>query len=109
VTTTEDYAKKNPKIVSAVALAFAESVNFMREHPDQTLAIEQQHYPTLSRSILRDSLKFIPLPQNGLQSKKDWNGAVALAQDTGFVKGVKTAPEGVYWTNKYIDVSKLGK
>lgn len=109
LTTTEDYAKKNPQIVTAVATAVAETLNFMREHPNQTLAIVQNHYPTLDKSVLQQSLQFIPIAKNGLQSQKDWDRAVALAQETGFVKGVKAAPEGVYWTNQYIDMSKLGK
>jgi ABC-type nitrate/sulfonate/bicarbonate transport system substrate-binding protein len=109
LTTTDDYAKKNPQIVKAVATAVAESLNFMREHPDQTLSILQAHYPKLSKSALLESLQFIPLAKDGLQSQKAWDRALSLAQETGFVKGVKAVPEGVYWTNQYVDAAKLGK
>ena len=80
----------------------------MRTHPDETLAIEQKHFPKLDKSVLLKSIKFIPFAKNGLQSSDGWARAVKLAGDTGFVKDVKSAPEGEYWTNKYIDLSKVG-
>ena len=75
----------------------------MRDHPDQTLVIEQKHFPKLSKSVLQQSLQFIPFAKDGMQSQKGWDSAVALAQQTGLIQGVTSAPEGVYWTNKYID------
>lgn len=107
LTTTSAYAKAHPDIVKSVATAIAESLNFMRAHPEETLAIEQKHFPKLSKSVLEESLKFIPFAKDGMQSQKGWDAAVALAQQTGFVSGVKSAPEGEYWTNQYIDRSKL--
>jgi NitT/TauT family transport system substrate-binding protein len=107
--TTSSYAEEHPEITKAVATAIAQALNFMRNHPDETLAIEQKHFPTLTKAVLRQSLEFIPFTKDGMQSQKDWDQAVELAQQTGLIHGVTTAPEGVYWTNKFIDTSKLGK
>lgn len=109
LTTTASYAQQNPKITREVATAIAQALDFMRDHPDETLAIEQQHFPKLTKVVLQKSIAFIPFAKDGLQSKQGWDRAVELAQETGFVKGVAAAPEGVFWTNQYIDQSKLGK
>lgn len=108
LTTTNDFAKQHPETTTKVATAVAQALNFMRTHPDETLAIEQKHFPKLDKSVLLKSIKFIPFAKNGLQSSDGWARAVKLAGDTGFVKDVKSAPEGEYWTNKYIDLSKVG-
>lgn len=107
--TTSTYAKAHPDTTKAVAMAVAEGLNFMRAHPNQTLAIEKAHFASLSSSVLEKSLKFIPFAPNGLQSQASWDNAVNLAQGTGVIKGVTSAPEGAYWTNEYIDVAKLGQ
>jgi ABC-type nitrate/sulfonate/bicarbonate transport system substrate-binding protein len=109
LTTTTAYAKQHPDITTKVATSIAEALNFMREHPNKTLAIEQKHFPKLEKTVLLKSLQFIPFAKNGLQSADGWARAVKLAGETGFVKNVKSAPEGDYWTNKFIDLSKLGK
>jgi ABC-type nitrate/sulfonate/bicarbonate transport system substrate-binding protein len=109
LTTTTSYAQEHPEITKAVATAIAQALNFMRNHPDETLAIEQKHFPNLSKTVLQQSLQFIPFAKDGMQSQKGWDSAVSLTQQTGLIQGIKNAPEGVYWTNKYIDTSKLGQ
>ena len=109
LTTTSSYAEQHPQITRGVATAIAQALNFMRNHPNQTLVIEQKHFPTLSKTVLQQSLQFIPFAKDGMQSQKGWDSAVELAQQTGLIQNVKSAPEGVYWTNKYIDGSKLGQ
>ena len=109
LTTTSSYAEQHPQITKEVATAIAQALNFMRDHPDQTLVIEQKHFPKLSKTVLQQSLQFIPFAKDGMQSQKGWDSAVALAQQTGLIQGITSAPEGVYWTNKYIDRSKLGQ
>jgi len=109
LTTTTAYAKAHPQTTRKVATAIAQALNFMRSHPNQTLALEQKHFKTLDKAVLQHSLKLIPFAKDGMQSQKGWDQAVVLAQQTGFIKGVKSAPEGVYWTNKYIERSKLGQ
>ena len=107
LTTTSSYADAHPEIVKSVATSVAQALEFIHTHPDEALALEQKHFPKLDRSVLQQSLAFIPLSKDGMQSQKGWDSAVALAQQTGLIKGVASAPEGVYWTNKYIDQSKL--
>lgn len=107
LTTTTSYAEAHPEIVRSVATAIGQALNFMRTHPDEVLALEQKHFAKLDKSVLQQSLAFISFSKDGMQSQKGWDSAVALAQQTGLIKGVASAPEGVYWTNKYIDQSKL--
>ncbi|MGD0024946.1 MAG: ABC transporter substrate-binding protein [Xanthobacteraceae bacterium] len=109
LTTTSSYAEQHPQITRGVATAIAQALNFMRNHPNETLAIEQKHFPNLSKTVLQQSLQFIPFAKDGMQSQKGWDSAVELAQQTGLIQNVKSAPEGAYWTNKYIDGSKLGQ
>jgi ABC-type nitrate/sulfonate/bicarbonate transport system substrate-binding protein len=109
LTTTSTYAEQHPEITMAVATAIAEALNFMRDHRDETLAIEQKHFQKLDKVVLQKSLEFVSFAKDGMQSQKAWDSAVALAQQTGSIQGITEAPEGVYWTNKYIDASKLGK
>lgn len=107
LTTTTDYAQKNPDVVKKVATSIAQALDFMRSHPDETLAIEQKHFPKLDKAVLQKSLQDIPFAQHGLQSQEAWDSAVKLGNETGFLKGVTAAPGGDFWTNKYIDRSKL--
>jgi len=107
LTTTSSYADANPEIVKSVATAVAQALDFIRAHPEEVLALEQAHFSKLDKAVLQQSLAFIPFSKHGMQSQKGWDSAVALAQQTGLIKGVASAPEGVYWTNKYIDQSKL--
>lgn len=109
LTTTTSYAKAHPQITKDVATAIAEALDFMRAHPNQTLAIEQKHFPKLSTAVLQQSIAFIPFAKDGMQSQAGWDNAVSLAQKTGVLKGVTSAPEGTDWTNQYIDTSKLGQ
>jgi NitT/TauT family transport system substrate-binding protein len=108
MTTTSAYASEHPEITKAVATAIAQALNFMRQHPDETLALDQKHFPTLEKNVLQESLHFIPFTKDGMQSQANWDKAAALAQQTGIIEGVANASEGVYWTNRYIDTSKLG-
>jgi NitT/TauT family transport system substrate-binding protein len=107
LTTTSSYADAHPEIVKSVATSIAQALEFIHTHPDEALALEQEHFSKLEKSVLQQSLAFIPFSKDGMQSQKGWDSAVALAQQTGLIKGVASAPEGVYWTNKYIDQSKL--
>jgi NitT/TauT family transport system substrate-binding protein len=107
LTTTSSYAQKHPRITTDVATAIAQALDFMRKHPKQVLLIEQKHFPKLSKAVLQQSVEFIPFAKDGMQSQAGWSRAVKLAQQTGFIKNVKSAPEGIYWTNKYIDLSRL--
>ncbi|HVA15006.1 MAG TPA: ABC transporter substrate-binding protein [Stellaceae bacterium] len=109
LTTTPAYAQAHPQITTDVATSIAQALNFMRNHPKQTLALEEKHFATLSAAVLQESLEFIPFAKDGMQSRKGWENAVELAQQTGLIKDVKSTPEGVYWTNKYIDRSKLDR
>jgi NitT/TauT family transport system substrate-binding protein len=109
LTTTSSYAEAHPEIVTRVATAIAQALNFMRTHPDEVLVLEQKHFSQLSKSVLQQSVAFTPFAKDGMQSQKGWENAVTLAQQTGLIKDVTSAPEGVYWTNKYIDRSKLDR
>ena len=107
LTTTTSYAHDHPNRTRDVATAIAEAVNFMRDHPNQMIAFEHRHFSKLSKTVLKKSLAIIPLVKDALQSQTNWNRAMSLAQQSYIVKGVKSTPEGVYWTNTYIDRARL--
>lgn len=105
--TTQDQAKSNPKLVTAVATAMAQADDFMREHPEQALAVEHSHFPNYQESVLKDSLTIATFAQHGQQTATQWSNAADVFEKTGQVKGNVTAKEGTDWSNKYIDTSRL--
>lgn len=105
--TSEDFARKDPAAVRKVATAMAEADNFIAAHPDRALAIEQQHFPSYSAAVLRQSLQLVTFAKNGLQTAAGWSDAADVFQGTGLLKQKVQPAEGVDWTNQYIDVSRL--
>ncbi|MCL6594265.1 MAG: ABC transporter substrate-binding protein, partial [Alicyclobacillus sp.] len=105
--TTQGYAQQHPDIVKKVATAIAKADNFMREHPDETLAIEQQHFPKISADVLKQSLQLATFAKDGQQSQQQWENAVHIMKGSGLVTGNITIQEGKDWTNQFIDTKQL--
>ena len=70
LTTTSSYAQRASGYHQGRRDGVAQALNFMRNHPDETLALEQKHFPKLSKTVLQQSLQFIPLTKDGMQSQQ---------------------------------------
>jgi ABC-type nitrate/sulfonate/bicarbonate transport system substrate-binding protein len=104
-----DYAKSHPDTVRSVATAMAMANNTMATDPDSVLGIEKKHYPSMSESVLRQSLEYVTFSRDGQMTAEGWKDAKALASQTDVegVSSVDTSPGGDTWTNDFIKTADL--
>lgn len=108
LTTTQAYAKANPKVVTAVATAIARAENDMINDPESVMPIIQKHFPTLSKQVLEDSVKYLTFAKDGQQTQARWESANSLLGKTGGAPTtLNLTASGPVWTNKFVDKSKL--
>jgi NitT/TauT family transport system substrate-binding protein len=108
LTTTQAYAKANPKVVTAVATAIARAENDMINDPESVMPIIQKHFPTLSKKVLQDSVKYLTFAKDGLQTQARWESANGLLAKTGGQPTtLNLTATGTVWTNKFVDKSRL--
>jgi NitT/TauT family transport system substrate-binding protein len=108
LTTTQAYAKANPKVVRAVATAIARAENDMINNPDKVMPIIQKHFPTLSKQVLTDSVNYLTFAKDGKQTAARWTAAnVLLGKTGGQPTTLDLSSTGPVWTNKFIDAAGL--
>jgi NitT/TauT family transport system substrate-binding protein len=104
-----DWAKTHQSEVKAVATAMAEADNIMQSSPQAILSTEKTHYPTMTTSILLDSLHNVTFSKNGEFTPAMWQESLKEYNQTstdGPAKVSVAASSGV-WTNQYIQPSQL--
>lgn len=105
-----DYARSHPAVVRAVATAFAEADNLIRDDPKTVLPIIDHHFSTYSPSVLQASLHLLRFARDGLQTQAMWNEAVLVnRQFLGVLKTTIPVTPGTAWTNQYINQKALAK
>ncbi|HEX6512976.1 MAG TPA: ABC transporter substrate-binding protein [Chloroflexota bacterium] len=104
--TTEQYAKQHPDVVKAVATAVAKGNNRILNNRDDAVAIERQHFPSLSQDTMAKSVASFRFTPEGLQTPELWTNASTLFKQTGLVDDLIEVKEGTDWTNQYVDKSK---
>jgi NitT/TauT family transport system substrate-binding protein len=104
-----NWAKTHTAEVKAVATAMAMADNIMRTDPQAVLETEQKHYPTMSSSVLLNSLKYVTFTPDGEMSPGMWQLALTEYKDTtnANVSSVDVSENGGVWTNQYIEKSGL--
>jgi NitT/TauT family transport system substrate-binding protein len=103
------WAKTHQSEVKAVATAMAEADNIMQGSPQAVLDTEKTHYPTMSTSILLDSLHNVTFTKNGEFTPAMWQESLKEYNQTstsGPANVNVSASSGV-WTNQYIQQSQL--
>ena len=79
----------------------------MRTDPQSVLDVEKLHYPTMSESVLLNSLKYVTFAPDGQFTADEWSKALSEYKDTtkANVSGVDISDSGGVWTNQYLQKS----
>jgi NitT/TauT family transport system substrate-binding protein len=103
------WAKTHQSEVEAVAGAMAEADNVMSGSPQAVLNTEKTHYPTMTTSILLDSLHNVTFTKNGEFTPAMWQEALKEYNQTSTAgpANVDVSASSGVWTNQYIQQSKL--
>ncbi|HSZ43370.1 MAG TPA: ABC transporter substrate-binding protein [Trebonia sp.] len=103
------WAKTHRSEVTSVATAMAKADNIMGENPQAVLGSEKTHYPTMTTSVLLNSLHNVTFTKNGEFTPTMWQESLKEYNQTstdGPAKVNISASSGV-WTNQYIQQSQL--
>ena len=104
-----NWAKSHASEVSAVATAMAMADNAMSSNPQSVLDAEKQHYPTMSSSVLLDSLQHVTFASDGFFTQNMWQEAFNEFNHTenDSAAHVSVSAASGVWTNQYIQKSKM--
>ena len=102
--TTKSYAEAHPKIVTAVTSAISKALAQLSAQSPAGVAAMNASFPTLSSSVIKDSLAGIKWSQGMTMTQKGWDDALTLAQKSGLIKAGQqvNVQEGGIWTNQYL-------
>lgn len=99
---TQSYANANPKITKEVATAFAETNNFIHDHPNQALADIDKLYPSIKPSILAYSIPKYSFVQNATNTSTAWKNIAQVFVQNGDLTTSEAAKVETNYTNKYL-------
>jgi ABC-type nitrate/sulfonate/bicarbonate transport system substrate-binding protein len=104
-----NWAKSHASEVSAVATAMAMADNAMSSNPQSVIDAEKQHYPTMTSSVLLDSLQHVTFASNGLFTQSMWQEALNEFNHTenDSAAHISVSATSGIWTNQYIQKSKM--
>jgi NitT/TauT family transport system substrate-binding protein len=110
------YARKswlanNKETARRVATALARANNFMLDNFPESVKMTGSFFKTLPRDVLEPGLRAVQsqIIRNGTTQAGELVKTVELLQTIGAIKGAVDSKEGVYWTNEYIDLSRVKK
>lgn len=101
----------NKDVATRVVTAMALANNYFMDNFEASIQLHVPFYPKLGRDVLEPGLRSVRAQtlRNGVMKPADWDKTMELLQQIGAVKGELSTKAGVFWTNAYIDQSKLGK
>lgn len=110
------YARKswlanNKETARRVATALARANNFILDNFEESVRITESFFKKLPRDVLEPGLRAVQsqVIRNGMMQAGELVKTVELLQTIGAIKGTVDTKEGVYWTNEYIDLSRVKK
>lgn len=110
------YARKswlanNKETARRVATALARANNFLLDNFPESVKMTGSFFKTLPRDVLEPGLRAVQsqIIRNGTTQAGELVKTVELLQTIGAIKGTVDTKEGVYWTNEYIDLSRVKK
>jgi len=70
--TTRQFARQNPKIVQGWLNGTAKAIKFIRENPDQVIALAKELYPDADQSVLPDAIRSMiaAVPESPVVTRK---------------------------------------
>lgn len=102
VIVSKKYASANPTIVKEVATAFAETNNFIHDHPNQALADIDKLYPTISPAILAYSVPLYGFAVNAATNATAWKNMAQVLVQNGELTASQAATVETQYTNQYV-------
>ncbi len=107
----KSWLERNRAVAVRVATAFALANNFFLDHFQDSVSLHEPFFKKTGRDILEQGLRPVRAQtlRNGIMQPADWAKTVELLAAIGELKGKADTKEGVFWTNRYIDLSRLKK
>lgn len=96
------YAQQHPTITKEVATAFAETNNFIADHPKQALADIDKLYPAISPSILAYSIPRYHFAHNAATTATAWKNVAQIFVQNGELSAAQAQKVDSEFTNKYV-------
>lgn len=105
----KSWLKSNRDAALRVATAFALANNFFLDNFKESVSMHEPFFKKLGRDVLELGLRSVRAQtiRNGIMQAADWTKTVELLRTIGEVKGGVDTKEGGFWTNEYIDLSRL--
>jgi len=105
----KSWLTRNKDLATRVVTALAMGNNFFLDNFDASVQMHMPFYPNLGRDVLEPGLRSVRAQtlRNGVMKAEDWIKTMELLRSIKAVEGEVSTKEGAYWTNAYIDQSKL--
>ena len=107
----KSWLAKNKETARRVATALARANNFFLDNFEESVRITESFFKKLPRDVLEPGLRAVQsqVIRNGTMQAGELVKTVELLQTIGAIKGTVDTREGVFWTNEYIDLSRVKK
>lgn len=112
--TSTAYATSHPQVLTAFVKSLIQAVQYVNDHPNQSLQMLKTYFPTMNDNVLAAGLKDMEpaLPKTGLLTQAYVQHYFKINYDLGILSKNIPGPttEGVLWTNKFTQaaLSQLG-
>jgi ABC-type nitrate/sulfonate/bicarbonate transport system substrate-binding protein len=105
----KSWLNRNKDLATRVVTALAMGNNFFLDNFNASIQMHMPFYPDLGRDVLEPGLRSVRAQtiRNGVMKAEDWVKTMELLRSIKAVEGEISIQEGAYWTNAYIDQSKL--
>jgi ABC-type nitrate/sulfonate/bicarbonate transport system substrate-binding protein len=105
----KSWLARNKDVARRVATALSLANNYLLDNFNDSVTMHQQFYPRLSRPVLEQGIRSVRAQtiRHGTMKEADWTKTVELLVTIKAVDQSLSAKEGQFWTNEYIDTSKL--
>jgi NitT/TauT family transport system substrate-binding protein len=103
LSTTTEYAERNPEAVRRVVQAVGRANNLLRDDPAAAAAALKQAMPEIAPRVLDDALANIQAayPRDAAMSESMWRNAAEVLSATGAIARQPAVTDGELWTNRY--------
>jgi NitT/TauT family transport system substrate-binding protein len=104
LTTTNDFAEKNPEAVRRVARTIARANNLLQTDPKAATSALKQAFPKVDPAVMDQAVANVRLAfrRDALMNESMWKNTVEVLHASGMLKSQPSAAEGVLWTNKFL-------
>jgi NitT/TauT family transport system substrate-binding protein len=104
VTTTNDFAEKNPEAVRRVARTIGRANNLLQSDPKAATSALKQAFPKVDPAVMDKAVANVRLAfrRDALMNESMWKNTVEVLHASGMLKSRPSVAEGVLWTNKFL-------